>query len=94
MVENNYTAEEAHEQSNRCLQCHVSPVFDGTLVHQMQWMRRCVSLQLFKASSRQQAQSGLGEGNMRRAVDNFYGVDSSSMSDEELAAMGNCHVKR
>ena len=31
MVENNYTDEEAHAQSNRCLQCHVSPVFDGDL---------------------------------------------------------------
>ena len=31
MVENNYTDEEAHEQSNRCLQCHVNPVFDGSL---------------------------------------------------------------
>jgi len=31
MVENNYTDEEAHQQANRCLQCHVSPVFDGNL---------------------------------------------------------------
>ncbi len=31
MVENNYTDEEAHQQSVRCLQCHVSPVFDGAL---------------------------------------------------------------
>jgi NADPH-dependent glutamate synthase beta subunit-like oxidoreductase len=31
MVENNYTDEEAHQQANRCLQCHISPVFDGTL---------------------------------------------------------------
>jgi formate dehydrogenase (NADP+) beta subunit len=31
IVENNYTEEEAHQQANRCLQCHVSPVFDGTL---------------------------------------------------------------
>src|SRR5262249_33726352 len=31
MVENNYTDEEVHHQANRCLQCHVSPVFDGTL---------------------------------------------------------------
>src|SRR5262249_19615067 len=31
MVENNYTSDEAHEQANRCLQCHISPVFDGSL---------------------------------------------------------------
>ncbi len=30
-VENNYTDAAVHQQSNRCLQCHVSPVFDGTL---------------------------------------------------------------
>ena len=31
LVEYNYTPEEAKTQANRCLQCHVNPVFDGAL---------------------------------------------------------------
>lgn len=34
-----------------------------------------------------------GEGNLRRAVDNFYGVDSASMNDGDLAAMGSAMLK-
>jgi formate dehydrogenase (NADP+) beta subunit len=35
----------------------------------------------------------LAEGNLRQAVDNFYGVDSNNMSEEELAAMGTVMLK-
>jgi ferredoxin len=35
----------------------------------------------------------LAEGNMRRAVDNFFGVDSASMTEEELASMGSAMLK-
>jgi formate dehydrogenase beta subunit len=30
-VENVYAQPEALEQANRCLKCHISPVFDGNL---------------------------------------------------------------
>lgn len=93
MVENNYTAEEAHQQSNRCLQCHVSPVFDGTLCIKCNGcvdVCPCNCLKLVEVSK---LNLDSGEGNLRRAVDNFFGVDSASMSDEELAAMGSAMLK-
>jgi NAD-dependent dihydropyrimidine dehydrogenase PreA subunit len=35
----------------------------------------------------------LAEGNLRKAVDNFYGVDSASMSEEEIGVMGSAILK-
>ena len=93
IVENNYTDEEAHQQSNRCLQCHVSPVFDGRLCIKCNGcvdVCPCNCLKLIPVSK---VNLDLGEGNMRRAVDNFYGVDSMSMSEEELATMGSAMLK-
>lgn len=93
MVENNYTDEEAHQQSNRCLQCHVSPVFDGNLCIKCNGcvdVCPCNCLKLIPVSK---MNLDLAEGNMRRAVDNFYGVDSASMSEEELDKMGSAMLK-
>lgn len=93
MVENNYTAEEAHQQSNRCLQCHVSPVFDGALCIKCNGCVDVCPCNCLKLVRIDQLNMDIGEGNMRRAVDNFYGVDSASMSDAELAEMGSAMLK-
>lgn len=93
MVENNYTAEEAHQQSNRCLQCHVSPVFDGTLCIKCNGCVDVCPCNCLKQVPISKLNLDLGEGNLRAAVDNFYGVDSAAMEDEDLAVMGTAMLK-
>lgn len=93
MVENNYTAEEAHQQANRCLQCHVSPVFDGTLCIKCNGCVDVCPANCLKQIPISKLNLDFGEGNMRVAVDNFYGVDSASMSDEQLSEMGTAMLK-
>jgi len=93
MVENNYTDSEAHEQSNRCLQCHVSPVFDGSLCIKCNGCVDVCPCNCLKQVPISKLNLDSGEGNLRRAVDNFYGVDSTEMTDEELAAMGSAMLK-
>lgn len=93
MVENNYTAEEAHQQSNRCLQCHVSPVFDGTLCIKCNGCVDVCPCNCLKQVPISMLNLDLGEGLMRKAVDNFYGVDSYTMNDDELAVMGTAMLK-
>lgn len=93
MVENNYTEEEAHAQSNRCLQCHVMPVFDG---NQCIKCNGCVDVcpcNCLKQVPISQLNLDLGEGNLRVAVDNYYGVDSAAMSNEDLDNMGTAMLK-
>lgn len=93
MVENNYTAEEAHQQSNRCLQCHVSPVFDGSLCIKCNGCVDVCPCNCLKLVRIDQLNLDVGEGNLRRAVDNYYGVNSASMSEEEMAQMGSAMLK-
>lgn len=93
MVENNYTDEEAHQQSNRCLQCHVSPVFDGTLCIKCNGCVDVCPCNCLKQVPVSMVNLDGGDGQVRRAVDNFYGVDSAMMSDEELASMGTIMMK-
>lgn len=93
MVENNYTAEEAHQQATRCLQCHVSPVFDGTLCIKCNGCVDVCPCNCLKQIPISKLNLDLGEGNLRKAVDNYYGVDSASMSEEDLAEMGTAMLK-
>lgn len=93
MVENNYTDEQAHQQANRCLQCHVSPVFDGTLCIKCNGCVDVCPCNCLKQVQISKLNLDLGEGNLRTAVDNFYGVDSASMSEEDLAEMGTAMLK-
>ncbi len=93
MVEKNYTAQEAHEQASRCLQCHISPVFDGTLCIKCNGCVDVCPCNCLKQVPISMLNLDLGEGNLRVAVDNFYGVDSDSMSDEDLASMGTAMLK-
>lgn len=93
MVESNYTYEEAHEQASRCLQCHVSPVFDGTLCIKCNGCVDVCPCNCLKQIPISKINLDIGTGNMRTAVDNFYGVDSISMSEDELALMGTAMLK-
>lgn len=93
MVENNYTDEEAHQQANRCLQCHVSPVFDGSLCIKCNGCVDVCPCNCLKQIPISKLNLDVGEGNLRKAVDNFYGVDSASMSPPELAVMGTAMLK-
>jgi formate dehydrogenase (NADP+) beta subunit len=93
MVENNYTEEEAHLQSNRCLQCHVSPVFDGKLCIKCNGCVDVCPCNCLKQVPLTKLNLDLGEGNLRKAVDNFYGVDSYNMQEDDLAKMGTAMLK-
>ena len=93
MVENNYTYEEAHQQANRCLQCHVSPVFDGNLCIKCNGCVDVCPCNCLKLVHISQLNLDLGEGNLRKAVDNYYGVDTENMTEEELDMMGSAMLK-
>ncbi len=93
LVENNYTEEEVHQQANRCLQCHVSPVFDGSLCIKCNGCFDVCPCNCLKQVPISKLNLDLGEGNLRCAVDNYYGVDSMNMSDEELDVMGSAMLK-
>lgn len=93
MVENNYTFEQASEQANRCLQCHVNPVFDGTLCIKCNGCVDVCPTNCLKQIPVSKLNLDTGDGKVRKAVDNFYGVDTLSMSDEQLALMGTAMLK-
>lgn len=93
LVENNYSSEEAHLQANRCLQCHVSPVFDGTLCIKCNGCVDVCPCNCLKLVPISKLNMENGNGNLRQAVDNFYGVDSTKLSDEQLNVMGSAMLK-
>lgn len=93
MVESNYTDQEAHDQANRCLQCHVSPVFDGALCIKCNGCVDVCPCNCLKQVPVSKLNLDLGEGNLRAAVDNFYGVDSAGMDEDELDLMGTAMLK-
>lgn len=93
MVENNYTPEQAHEQSNRCLQCHINPVFDGALCIKCNGCVDVCPCNCLKQIPISKLNLDLGEGNVRTAVDNYYGIDSADVPEDELDAMGTAMLK-
>ena len=93
IVENNYTDEEVHEQSNRCLQCHVSPVFDGSLCIKCNGCVDVCPTNCLKQVPLTKLNLDHGDGNLRKAVDNYYGVDSVEMNEDELAVIGSAMLK-
>lgn len=93
VVENNYSDEEAVEQANRCLQCHISPVFDGSLCIKCNGCVDVCPTNCLKQVPLSKLNLDHGDGNLRKAVDNYYGVDSSESSAEELANMGTAMLK-
>jgi NADPH-dependent glutamate synthase beta subunit-like oxidoreductase len=93
MVENNYTDEEAHQQAHRCLQCHVSPVFDGNLCIKCNGCVDVCPCNCLKLVPISKLNLDLADGQLRTAVDNFYGVNSTLMTEEELLEMGSAMLK-
>ncbi|NGX61942.1 MAG: NADPH-Fe(3+) oxidoreductase subunit beta [Chlamydiae bacterium] len=93
LVENNYTPEEVREQANRCLQCHISPVFDGSLCIKCNGCVDVCPTNCLKQVPLSMLNLDLGEGNLRRAVDNHYGIDSRATDPEELDALGTAMLK-
>jgi len=93
MVEYNYTDEEAHSQANRCLQCHVSPVFDGTLCIKCNGCVDVCPTNCLKQVPLSQLNLDGADGSMRVAVDNFFQLDSASLSAEELRDLGTAMLK-
>lgn len=93
LVENNYTHEQAHEQANRCLQCHVSPVFDGSLCIKCNGCVDVCPTNCLKQVPLSMLHLDYGQGDLRRAVDHYFAIDSSSMGPEELDQMGSAMLK-
>lgn len=93
MVENNYTSEAAFEQASRCLQCHVSPVFNGELCIKCNGCVDVCPCNCLKQVPVSKLNFEEGGGKLRAAVDHFFGTDTSLMSDEELASMGTAMLK-
>jgi formate dehydrogenase (NADP+) beta subunit len=93
MVENNYTPDEVHAQANRCLQCHISPVFDGSLCIKCNGCVDVCPTNCLKQVPLSMLHLDLGTGNLRRAVNNFYGIDSANMAPEELDLLGTAMLK-
>jgi len=93
MVENNYTDEEVHQQANRCLQCHVNPVFDGSLCIKCNGCVDVCPCNCLKQIPLSQANMDMDEGNIRAAVDHFYGIDSIEHTDDELDLIGTIMLK-
>lgn len=93
LVENNYTDEEAHAQANRCLQCHISPVFDGSLCIKCNGCVDVCPCNCLKQVPISKLNLDSGNGDVRKAVDNFYGIDSAKTSDDELDLLGTAMLK-
>lgn len=93
LVENNYTPDAAHDQANRCLQCHINPVFDGTLCIKCNGCVDVCPCSCLKQVPISKLNLDTGNGSVRKAVDNFYGINSREMSEEDLAAMGTAMLK-
>lgn len=93
MVEANYTDEEAKRQANRCLQCHISPVFDGALCIKCNGCVDVCPTNCLKQVPLTMLNLDLGVGNLRSAVDNYYGIDSMQTDAGELANLGTAMLK-
>ncbi|MFN0065010.1 MAG: 4Fe-4S binding protein, partial [Chlamydiales bacterium] len=92
-VERNYTYEQAHEQASRCLQCHVSPVFDGTLCIKCNGCVDVCPTNCLKQVPLSLLNLDLGEGNLRKAVDNYFAIDSNTIDASELDLLGTAMLK-
>lgn len=91
LVENNYTLNEVRDQANRCLQCHVSPVFDGSLCIKCNGCVDVCPTNCLKQVSL--SQLNLEQEDVRKAVDTFFGLDTKSLSQEELVQLGSAMLK-
>lgn len=93
LVESVYTYDEAAEQASRCLQCHISPVFDGSLCIKCNGCVDVCPTNCLKQVPLHKLNLDHADGSVRTAVDQFYGIDSLSMNDNELAQTGSAMLK-
>lgn len=93
IVENNYSYEEAHEQASRCLQCHISPVFDGFLCIKCNGCVDVCPTNCLALVPMSQIDLESADGDVRKAVDTFYGVNSAEMKRDALDQMGSVMLK-
>ena len=93
MVENSYTPEEVAAQANRCLQCHVSPVFNGALCIKCNGCVDVCPTNCLKQVPIGKLDLNAADGRLRSAVDHYYDVDSKSLQFWELDAMGTAMLK-
>lgn len=93
MVEYNYSYEEAHQQANRCLQCHISPVFDGSLCIKCNGCVDVCPTNCLKQIPLSKLNFLSDGGRVRTVVDHYYEVDSEKMSDQELDELGTLMLK-
>lgn len=93
MVENNYTDEAVREQAGRCLQCHTSPVFDGKLCIKCNGCVDVCPTNCLAQVPLPKLNFNTEDGQLRQAVDNYYGVDSEQMSEEDLSLVGTAMLK-
>lgn len=93
IVENNYTSEQVHQQANRCLQCHVSPVFDGALCIKCNGCVDVCPCNCLALVPLHELNLDLKDGSVRKAVDHFYGIESATMSEYELSSVGSAMLK-
>lgn len=93
LVESVYTYEEAQEQASRCLQCHISPVFDGSLCIKCNGCVDVCPTNCLKQVPLNQLNLDHADGSLRTAVDQFYGIDSYAMNAKELARTGSAMLK-
>jgi formate dehydrogenase beta subunit len=75
------------------LQCHISPVFDGSLCIKCNGCVDVCPTNCLKQVPLSMLNLDLGQGNLRRAVDNYFEIDSASMDEEELDNLGTAMLK-
>lgn len=93
LVENVYAHQEAVEQAGRCLQCHISPVFDGSLCIKCNGCVDVCPCNCLKQVPISKMILDTSDQSLRLAVDHFYGIDSASMDEESLAQLGTAMLK-
>lgn len=93
VVENNYTYEEAHEQANRCLQCHVSPVFDGSLCIKCNGCVDVCPTSCLKQVPLGKVNFDSHGGKVKSAVENYYGINLEEKTKLELNEIGSAMLK-
>lgn len=93
LVENTYTEEAAVEQANRCLQCHISPVFDGDLCVKCNGCVDVCPTNCLKLIGLSQVNHNFEGGRLKKAIDNRYGIKVDELSTEELDNIGSIMLK-